>query len=160
YLRTGQDQFGDSLSTSGGNGFTGRVTRLAWYDEEAGRSYLHLGGDYYLNVPPKHVTAFRSIPEIFVGQNRSDAANSGTSGFAVLASGPHHRRHLGRRRERLDVRGQLVLQSVLQGSLQLHPFLASIAHFAAQCRPSAGGGPFERNERFRPADADGFLRRT
>src|SRR5437764_797821 len=81
YLRTGQDQFGDSLSTSGGNGFTGRITRLAWYDEEAGRSYLHLGGDYYLNVPPHHSTAFRSIPEIFVGQNANDG--TGTAGFAV-----------------------------------------------------------------------------
>jgi phosphate-selective porin OprO/OprP len=83
YLRTGQDQFGDSLSTRGGNGFTGRITRLAWYDEEAGRSYLHLGADYYLNVPPNHAIAFRSIPEIFVGQNRNDAANSGSAGFAV-----------------------------------------------------------------------------
>jgi phosphate-selective porin OprO/OprP len=83
YLRTGQDQFGDSLSTRGGNGFSGRLTRLAWYDEEAGRSYLHLGGDYFLNVPPNHAIAFRSIPEIFVGQNRSDAANTGSAGFAV-----------------------------------------------------------------------------
>src|SRR5205085_5638634 len=81
YLRTGQDQFGDSLSTRGGNGFTGRITRLAWYDEEAGRSYLHLGADYYLNVPPNHSTVFRSIPEIFVGQNANDGV--GTAGFAV-----------------------------------------------------------------------------
>jgi len=81
YLRTGQDQFGDSLSTKGGNGFTGRITRLAWYDEQEGRSYLHLGGDYYLNVPPNHSTVFRSIPEIFVGQNANDGV--GTAGFAV-----------------------------------------------------------------------------
>jgi phosphate-selective porin OprO and OprP len=83
YLRTGQDQFGGSLSTKGGNGFTGRITRLAWYDEEAGRSYLHLGGDYYLNVPPLHAIAFRSIPEIFVGQNANAAGNPGSAGFAV-----------------------------------------------------------------------------
>jgi phosphate-selective porin OprO and OprP len=81
YLRTGQDQFGDSLSTKGGNGFTGRITRLAWYDESDGRSYLHLGGDYYLNVPPFHAAQFRTIPEIFVGQNR--AADVGTAGFGV-----------------------------------------------------------------------------
>jgi phosphate-selective porin OprO/OprP len=81
YLRTGQDQFGDSLSTRGGNGFSGRITRLAWYDEEAGRSYLHLGADYYLNVPPNHSTVFRSIPEIFMGQNANDG--TGTAGFAV-----------------------------------------------------------------------------
>src|SRR5262245_34157359 len=31
YLRTGQDQFGGSLSTKGGNGFTGRIKRLARY---------------------------------------------------------------------------------------------------------------------------------
>jgi phosphate-selective porin OprO/OprP len=81
YLRTGQDQFGGSLSTIGGNGFTGRITRLAWYDEAEGRSYLHLGGDYFLNVPPNHAIAFRSIPEIFVGQNANDGV--GTAGFAV-----------------------------------------------------------------------------
>jgi phosphate-selective porin OprO/OprP len=81
YLRTGQDQFGGSLSTHGGNGFAGRVTRLVWYDESDGRNYLHLGGDYYLNVPPNHSIAFRSIPEIFVGQNANDGV--GTAGFAV-----------------------------------------------------------------------------
>lgn len=81
YLRTGQDQFGDSLSTHGGNGFSGRVTRLLWYDEEEGRSYLHAGGAYFLNVPPNHTTVFRSIPEIFVGQNANDGV--GTAGFPV-----------------------------------------------------------------------------
>src|SRR4029077_1779211 len=43
YIRTGQDQNADSLSTRGGNGFTGRLTHLAWYDESEGRSYLHVG---------------------------------------------------------------------------------------------------------------------
>jgi phosphate-selective porin OprO/OprP len=81
YLRTGQDQFGGSLSTHGGNGLAGRLTRLLWYDESDGRSYLHLGGDYYLNVPPNHSIVFRSIPEIFVGQNAGDGV--GTAGFAV-----------------------------------------------------------------------------
>jgi phosphate-selective porin OprO/OprP len=81
YLRTGQDQFGGSLSTRGGNGFTGRMTRLAWYDESDGRSYLHLGGDYYFNSPPQHTIAFRTIPEIFVGQNANNG--TGTAGFAV-----------------------------------------------------------------------------
>src|SRR5262245_1790222 len=80
YIRTGQDQFGGSLSTRGGNGFTGRVTRLAWYDEDAGRSYLHLGGDYFFNSPPLHAIAFRTIPEIFVGQNAN--GGTGTAGFA------------------------------------------------------------------------------
>jgi phosphate-selective porin OprO/OprP len=81
YLRTGQDQFGNSLSTKGGNGLAGRVTRLAWYDESEGRSYLHAGGAYFFNEPPNHSIAFRSIPEIFVGQNANDGV--GTAGFAV-----------------------------------------------------------------------------
>jgi phosphate-selective porin OprO and OprP len=81
YLRTGQDQFGDSLSTHGGNGCAGRVTRVLWYDESEGRSYAHVGGAYFLNVPPNHSTSFRSIPEIFVGQNANDGV--GTAGFAV-----------------------------------------------------------------------------
>jgi phosphate-selective porin OprO/OprP len=81
YIRTGQDQFGGSLSTDGGNGLVGRVTRLSWYDESDGRSYLHLGGDYYLNVPPRHATIFRTIPEIFVGQHANGAL--GTGGFPV-----------------------------------------------------------------------------
>jgi len=82
YLRTGQDQFGDSLSTRGGDGFTGRVTHLAWYDESEGRSYLHLGGDYYFNNPPQHTIAFRTIPEIFVGENRANGG-VGSAGFQV-----------------------------------------------------------------------------
>jgi phosphate-selective porin OprO/OprP len=83
YLRTGQDQFGDSLSTRGGNGFAGRITRLLQYQEPDGRSYLHVGGAYYLNTPPNHAIAFRTIPEIFVGQNRNDPADTGTAGFSV-----------------------------------------------------------------------------
>ena len=83
YIRTGQDQFGDSLSTIGGNGFTGRITQLLQYQEPDGRSYLHVGGAYFLNTPPLHAIAFRSIPEIFVGQNRNDAANVGSAGFAI-----------------------------------------------------------------------------
>jgi phosphate-selective porin OprO and OprP len=83
YIRTGQDQYGGSLSTRGGNGFVGRVTSLLQYEEPDGRAYTHVGGAYYLNTPPLHAIAFRSIPEIFVGQNRNDAANVGSGGFAV-----------------------------------------------------------------------------
>jgi phosphate-selective porin OprO/OprP len=54
---------------------------LLWYDEAQGRSYLHLGGGYFLNTPPKHASRFRSIPEIFVGENGPGAV--GTAGFAV-----------------------------------------------------------------------------
>jgi phosphate-selective porin OprO/OprP len=80
-IRTGQDQFGNSLSTVGGNGFVGRITRLAWYDEAEGRSYLHLGGAYFLATPPRHVSRFRSIPEIFAGEQ--GAGPVGTAGFPV-----------------------------------------------------------------------------
>lgn len=68
YFRTGQDQFGSSLSTKGGNGLAARLTHLAWYDETAGDDYLHLGAAYYLNAPPNDRTRFRSIPEIYVGE--------------------------------------------------------------------------------------------
>jgi len=81
-IRTGQDQFGGSISNVGGNGFVGRVTRLAWWDEASeGRGYLHLGGGYFLNSPPFHATRFRSIPEIFVGEQRG--TDIGTAGFAI-----------------------------------------------------------------------------
>jgi phosphate-selective porin OprO/OprP len=83
YFRTGQDQFGDSLSTIGGNGMAARLTHVLGYDQADGRNYLHLGGAYFLNTPPRHIAAFRSIPEIFVGQNRSDASTNGSAGFGV-----------------------------------------------------------------------------
>jgi phosphate-selective porin OprO and OprP len=81
YFRTGQDQFGGSLSTRGGNGFAGRLTRLPWYDEADGRSYLHLGGGYFFNTPPNHAISFRTIPEIFVGEQAPNGV--GSAGFAV-----------------------------------------------------------------------------
>ncbi|WP_425613415.1 OprO/OprP family phosphate-selective porin [Anatilimnocola sp. NA78] len=81
-FRTGQDQFGGSLSTDGGNGVAGRLTHLLWYDEPAdGRYYCHLGGSYYYNSPPHDIVRFRSIPEIFVGEFAPGAV--GTSGQAV-----------------------------------------------------------------------------
>lgn len=81
-IRTGQDQYGDSLSTSGGNGFVSRLTRLAWYDEASdGRSYFHVGSGYFLDVPPRHTRRFRTIPEIFAGEHAGGAV--GTSGIAV-----------------------------------------------------------------------------
>ncbi|QDU28759.1 Porin O precursor [Anatilimnocola aggregata] len=81
-FRTGQDQFGGSLSTDGGNGLAGRLTHLLWYDEPAdGRYYCHIGGAYYYNSPPRDLVRFRSIPEIFVGEFAPGAV--GTSGQAV-----------------------------------------------------------------------------
>lgn len=81
-IRTGQDQYGNSLSTDGGNGVVGRLTHLLWYDEPAdGRYYSHIGGAYYYNSPPRDTIRFRSIPEIFVGEHAPGAV--GTSGQAV-----------------------------------------------------------------------------
>jgi phosphate-selective porin OprO and OprP len=68
YIRTGQDQFGGSLSSNGGNGMVGRITRLLWYDEQCNDHYLHTGFSYYLNSPPNDRVRYRSIPEIFVGE--------------------------------------------------------------------------------------------
>jgi phosphate-selective porin OprO/OprP len=62
-IRTGQDQYGGSISTDGGYGMVGRLTHLLFWDEATdGRSYLHVGGAYYLNAPPNDRTRFRSIP--------------------------------------------------------------------------------------------------
>ncbi len=47
YLRTGQDQFGGSLSTNGGNGMAGRLTHLLYYGGCEGNEYLHVGGGYF-----------------------------------------------------------------------------------------------------------------
>lgn len=83
YFRSGQDQFGGSLSTDGGNGAAGRLTHLMWYDEASeGRDYLHLGAGYFVNNPPRDTARFRTIPEIFVGEF-APLATAGTSGQAL-----------------------------------------------------------------------------
>jgi phosphate-selective porin OprO and OprP len=81
YFRTGQDQFGGSISTSGGNGLAGRYTRLFQFDGEDDPTYNHWGFGYFLNSPPRHIARFRSIPEIFVGEFAPGAI--GTVGQAV-----------------------------------------------------------------------------
>jgi phosphate-selective porin OprO/OprP len=84
YFRTGQDQFGGSLSTDGGNGAAGRLTHLMWYCGPKGEDYLHLGAGYFLNAPPNERIRFRSIPEIFVGEFVVPTGGaSGTSGQPV-----------------------------------------------------------------------------
>ncbi|MCC6507875.1 MAG: porin, partial [Pirellulaceae bacterium] len=80
-FRTGQDQFGNSLSTNGGNGAAARLTRLLWHCGAHGEDYMHVGGGYFLNSPPRDTARFRSIPEIFVGEFAPGAV--GTSGQAV-----------------------------------------------------------------------------
>ncbi len=81
YFRTGQDQFGNSLSTNGGNGVAGRLTHLLYYCGDKGEDYLHVGAGYFMNSPPRDAARFRTIPEIFVGEFAPGAV--GTSGQAV-----------------------------------------------------------------------------
>ena len=81
YFRTGQDQFGGSLSTDGGNGVAGRLTHLLWHCGPQNEDYLHLGSGYFYNSPPRDSARFRSIPEMFVGEFAPGAV--GTSGQAV-----------------------------------------------------------------------------
>lgn len=82
-IRTGQDQYGGSLADHGGYGIVGRLTHLLNYDEPSdGRYYTHVGGGYYLNMPPNNAVRFRSIPEMFVGEF-TGGNPPGTSGQAV-----------------------------------------------------------------------------
>lgn len=84
YFRTGQDQFGGSLSTNGGNGGAGRLTHLLWHEGAKGEDYLHVGAGYFLNAPPNEKVRFRSIPEMFVGEFVVPTGSPiGTSGQAV-----------------------------------------------------------------------------
>jgi phosphate-selective porin OprO/OprP len=79
-FRTGQDQFGATLSSNGGYGTAERFTCLpAW--ECNGKNYLHLGVGHFFNAPPGDSINFRTIPEFFVGANGPGAV--GTSGQAV-----------------------------------------------------------------------------
>ncbi|MFO0979430.1 MAG: porin [Planctomycetaceae bacterium] len=79
-FRTGQDQFGGTLSSDGGYGTAERLTWLpSWEDE--GKEYLHLGIGHFFNAPPADTVNFRTIPEFFVGANGPGAV--GTSGQAV-----------------------------------------------------------------------------
>lgn len=81
-IRTGQDQYGDTLADRGGYGAVGRITHLLNWDEPSdGRYYTHVGAGYWLNVPPNDATRFRTIPEIFIGEFAGGAV--GTSGQAV-----------------------------------------------------------------------------
>jgi len=84
YFRTGQDQFGGSLSTDGGNGGAGRLTHLLWHEGAKDEDYLHVGAGYFLNAPPNERVRFRSVPEIFVGEFVVPAGSPiGTSGQPV-----------------------------------------------------------------------------
>lgn len=79
---TGQDQYGGTLTNTGGFGTAERITYLPYWDEcSNGADYLHLGFGHYFNAPPNKTTIFRSIPEMYIGVN--GAGTIGTSGQAA-----------------------------------------------------------------------------
>ncbi len=79
-FRTGQDQFGGTLSSDGGYGTAERFTWCPTW-ENGGKNYLHLGIGHFFNKPPDDTVNFRTIPEFFVGANGPGVV--GTSGQAV-----------------------------------------------------------------------------
>ncbi len=78
---SGQDQFGGSIATGGGIATAERVTFLPMWNND-GKEYLHLGAAHFFSAPQESRVAFRTIPEMFVGQNAATAAG-GTSGQPV-----------------------------------------------------------------------------
>ena len=79
-FRTGQDQYGGTLSSDGGYGSSERLTWVPSWECD-GKNYLHLGLGHFFNAPPGDTVNFRTIPEFFVGANGPGAV--GTSGQAV-----------------------------------------------------------------------------
>lgn len=79
-FRSGQDQFGGTLSSDGGYGTAERLTVLPMWEHD-GTRYLHLGAAHFFNSPPGDSAIFRTIPEFFVGANGPGAV--GTSGQSV-----------------------------------------------------------------------------
>lgn len=78
-FRSGQDQFGDSISDNGGWGTAERLTCLPWWDDSCnGQRYLHLGLGHFFSVPPNNTVNFRTIPELYIGENAPGVV--GTSG--------------------------------------------------------------------------------
>ncbi|MFM7833383.1 MAG: OprO/OprP family phosphate-selective porin, partial [Planctomycetaceae bacterium] len=79
-FRSGQDQFGGTLTDDGGWGTAERVTMLPMWEDD-GQRYLHLGAGHFFNAPSDETVNFRTIPEFYIGANGPGAV--GTSGQAV-----------------------------------------------------------------------------
>ncbi len=76
----GNDQYGGSIGNAGGWATSERFTYCPWWNEESkGREYLHLGFGHYFSAPPNKSTIFRTIPELYIG-NEANSAVVGTSG--------------------------------------------------------------------------------
>lgn len=84
----GQDQYGGSIATGGNVGTAERITWLPMWKDN-GKEYLHLGAGHYFSAPPDRRVAFRTIPELFVGQNVLSAAG-GTGGQPVPTGPVNH----------------------------------------------------------------------
>ena len=79
-FRSGQDQYGATLTSDGGYGTAERLTWVpSW--ENNGESYVHLGVGHFFNAPPADRVNFRTIPEFFVGAH--DPGTLGSSGQPV-----------------------------------------------------------------------------
>jgi len=79
-FRSGQDQFGGTLTDDGGWGTAERVTMLPMWEDD-GQRYLHPGAGHFFNAPSDETINFRTIPEFYIGANGPGAV--GTSGQAV-----------------------------------------------------------------------------
>jgi phosphate-selective porin OprO and OprP len=85
---SGQDQFGNSLADAGGVGTAERITWCPYYDEPSdGRYYLHLGLAHHMSAPPNERAAFRTIPEMYVGDFIPEAFIPGQQPTPTLARG-------------------------------------------------------------------------
>ncbi len=88
FFRTGQDQFGNSVSNDGGWGSAERLTYLPVWDEACkGKYYLHLGLGHFFNSPPRDTVNFRSVPELFIGESNLSAANSISQSVPTTVNG-------------------------------------------------------------------------
>lgn len=79
-FRSGQDQYGATLSSDGGYGTSERLTWVPSWECD-GKNYVHLGAGHFFNSPPSDSVNFRTIPEFFIGASGAGAV--GTSGQAV-----------------------------------------------------------------------------
>ncbi len=81
--KSGQDQYGGSISDNGGYSGVGRITGLPWYDDRGDR-YLHLGGAWNYTANKDRLARFRTLPEYFIGEQFGDPMG-GTSRIPVPA---------------------------------------------------------------------------
>lgn len=151
-FRTGQDQFGNSVSQKNGWGIAERLTALPFYEND-GRDYLHFGFGHFFNAPPNNQINFRTVPDFFVGDQAPAADGSiGSSPPPgqtvpgnyrgtpfVVATGninsPHYN-VFGT--ELLWVRGPLSIQS--EGMLTIVQQAPGVANAGASGLPAAVGG--------------------